>query len=259
MSAEDFAHEAAIRGFERRERDTEATSKGCFDNCFGGSSSRKPKMDSVPEHGEEEFQFRPPTQLQSAEPIHIMDSPMTPRGSAAHSTHLQTSVDVTPLQTPPPTPKLCYRVDEDGDIVSDDRGKHVLRRMHELTWIYFVDDILKDWRLQPKEAKEALLERLHTEFPNPEGHRFNNKAMLKHIGHTLKSRRSLLRIAVDHGDRKPAGMSDNDWRNAKNERRTFPKKWEQQREANRIQQTSTGINKLGSGGKAHFIAKFVSN
>lgn len=153
---------------------------------------------------------------------------------------------------------LYYDIDDEGDIISNAMGKRVFARMHELLWVYFPDDILTDWRKQPKDSKDRVIEILHSEYPNPEGYRFKTAPMLRHMGHVLKSRRGVAREAFDSGNRKPPGLSDDDWRRVKNERETFPNRWDQQRDANRVQRETTGINKLGSGGKAHFKAKFVS-
>ena len=82
--------------------------------------------------------------------------------------------------------------------------------------------------------------------------------MFSAMNQALKSRRGTAREANREGARKPPGLSDDDWRRVHDERRTFPNRWEQQREANRIQRTTTGISRFGSGGKANFLYKFVS-
>ncbi len=153
---------------------------------------------------------------------------------------------------------LYYEIDREGAPISNAKGKRVLSRMHELMWIYFPDDILTDWRRQPRDSKQAVLEQLHREFPNPEGHRFKEKAMLSFMNHVLKSRRGMAREAASEGCLKPPGLSADDWKRVHEERRTFPNRWDQQKEANRVQRSTTGIARLGSGGKAHFMAKFVS-
>ena len=82
--------------------------------------------------------------------------------------------------------------------------------------------------------------------------------MLSNMNHVLKSRRATARQAVAGESTKPAGLSPEDWRRVVDERRIRPDRWDQQREANRVQQETTGILRLGSGGKAHFKARFVS-
>ena len=62
---------------------------------------------------------------------------------------------------------LYYDLDEDGGVVSNAKGKRVTSRMRELMGIYFPDDILTDWRRQPDGSKNAVLDMLHREFPNP--------------------------------------------------------------------------------------------
>lgn len=153
---------------------------------------------------------------------------------------------------------LYYDLDSDGGVVSNTRGKRVISRMRELMGVYFPDDILTDWRRQPDDSKNAVLDALHRQFPNPMNYRFKKEVMLSAMNQALKSRRGTAREADREGARKPPGLSDDDWRRVHDERRTFPNRWEQQREANRIQRTTTGISRFGSGGKANFLYKFVS-
>lgn len=130
--------------------------------------------------------------------------------------------------------------------------------LYELMNVYFPDDILTDWRRQPGSSKDAVIEALHREFPNPLDCRFNNEVMKSAMNQALKSRRGSARTAERQGSRKPPGLSPDDWRRVNEERRTFPNRWDQQREANRVQQSTTGISRFGSGGKANFLYKFVS-
>ena len=127
---------------------------------------------------------------------------------------------------------LYYNVDESGAIIADNKGKRVISRMHELGYIYFPDDILLDWRRQPEGSKEALINQLHREFPNPPDCQFNIEWMKSAMKQALKSRRGSARTAERSGDRKPPGLSADDWRRVADERRTFPNRWDQQREAN---------------------------
>ncbi|MCO5602964.1 hypothetical protein L7F22_057105 [Adiantum nelumboides] len=151
---------------------------------------------------------------------------------------------------------LYYEIDSQGASISNAKGKRVISHMHELMWIYFPDDILTDWRRQPRDSKQAVIDLLHREFLNPEGHRFKEKAMLSFMNHVLKSRRGMARAALFDGSLKPPRISSDDWRRVREEWRTYPNRWDQQREANRVQRSTTGIARLGSGGKAHFMAKF---
>ena len=73
---------------------------------------------------------------------------------------------------------LYYDLDEDGGVVSNAKGKRVISHMRELMGIYFSDDILTDWRRQLDGSKNAVLDVLHREFPNPMDCRFNNMVML---------------------------------------------------------------------------------
>ena len=152
-----------------------------------------------------------------------------------------------------------YDIDQYGSIIADDRGKRVTSRMRELMQIYFPDDILTDWRRQPESSKDIVIDRLHTEFPNPIEYRFKNEIMRQAMNQALKSRRGSARKSYDAGARKPPSLSPDDWRRVANERRTFPNRWDQQKEANRVQQSTTGISRFGSGGKPTFLYKFVSN
>ena len=52
---------------------------------------------------------------------------------------------------------IYYNINEYGDVVLNAKGKRVLAQMRELMWVYFPDDILIDWRRQPKESKEAVI------------------------------------------------------------------------------------------------------
>ena len=151
-----------------------------------------------------------------------------------------------------------YDVDESGGVVSDAKGKRVLSRMRELMSVYFPDDILTDWRRQPDGSKNAVLDQLHREFPNPLDYRFKREVMLQAMKQALKSRRGTAREACVEGIQKPPGLPDDDWRRVHDERCEFPNRWDQQREANRIQRTTIGISRFGSGGRANFLYKFVS-
>ena len=75
------------------------------------------------------------------------------------------------------------------------------------------------------------------------------------MNQALKSRHGTAREAGCKGAQKPPRLSDDDWRRVHDERRIFPNRWEQQREANRIQCTTTGISWFGSGGKANFFVQ----
>ena len=74
----------------------------------------------------------------------------------------------------------------------------------------------------------------------------------------LKTRRATARLAAANKDFKPSFLSSDDWQRVKDELRAFPNRWEQQKEANRVQQETTGISRLGSGGRANFTATFVN-
>ncbi|MCO5602965.1 hypothetical protein L7F22_057106 [Adiantum nelumboides] len=76
------------------------------------------------------------------------------------------------------------------------------------------------------------------------------------MNHVLKSRHGMARAAPFDGSLKPPRLSSDDWRRVREERRTYPNQWDQQREANRVQRSMTGIARLGNGGKAHFMAEF---
>ena len=104
-----------------------------------------------------------------------------------------------------------------------------------------------------------VIAHLHTQFPNPKGMRFNDQVMKARMGHVLKTRRATVRLAATAKDYKPSFLSNDDWQKVRDELRTFPNRWDQQREANRVQQETTGISHLGSGGKANFNATFVSS
>ena len=131
--------------------------------------------------------------------------------------------------------------------------------MHELMYVYFPDDIFTDWRRQPKHSKEAVLKTLHREFPNPSHLRFKDKLMQQHMGHVLKTRRGHARKAAMLRTLKPSFLSNEDWKRVKDELRQFPNRWQQQKLAAQVQRETTGFNRFGSGGKAHFRAYFVSS
>ena len=48
---------------------------------------------------------------------------------------------------------IYYNIDQYGNVVSGKKGKRVLAQMRELMWVYFLNDILTDWRCQPKDNK----------------------------------------------------------------------------------------------------------
>ncbi|MCO5551795.1 hypothetical protein L7F22_005297 [Adiantum nelumboides] len=73
MSEDNFEAEAARRGFERKKKgsSSEATLAGCFGDCFGLGSKEKPSpaLETVIEdETDDNFEFRPHTQLQVNEP-----------------------------------------------------------------------------------------------------------------------------------------------------------------------------------------------
>lgn len=70
---------------------------------------------------------------------------------------------------------LYYDVDEDGGVVSNAKGKRFISCMRELMGVYFPDDILTHWRRQPDSSKDAVLDALHREFPNPMDDRFRKQ------------------------------------------------------------------------------------
>ena len=99
--------------------------------------------------------------------------------------------------------------------------------MRELMWVYFSDDILTDWRRQPKDSKDAVVDVLHREFPNPEGYRFKYDRMVAHMNHVLKSRRGTARTAVNTESPKPVKLSADDWRRVLDELQLLPNRWDQ--------------------------------
>ena len=99
---------------------------------------------------------------------------------------------------------IYYNIKKYGDVVSNKKGNRILARMRELMWVYFSDDILTDWKRQPNSSKEAVLEALHQEFPNPKGYRFDKHKMTYHMNHTLKSQRGTARTVVNTESPKPA-------------------------------------------------------
>ncbi|MCO5568699.1 hypothetical protein L7F22_022398 [Adiantum nelumboides] len=229
MSEDDFEAEATRHGFERKKKgySWEATSAGCFGDCLGLGSKEKPSpaLETVIEdETDDNFEFRPHTQLQVNEPINRWLADDTPDTTVPPTPYAAQTPNEMPPEMPPHQ-TLYYDLDDDGAPVSNAKGKRVIARMHELMWVYFLDDILTDWRRQPADSKNT-------------------------------SRRGVAREVADEGGLKPSGLSANDWRRALEERCTFLNRWEQQREANRVQQNTTGILRLGNGGKAHFMAKF---
>ena len=99
-------------------------------------------------------------------------------------------------------------------------------------WVYFPDDILTDWRRQPKDSKDAMVDVLHWEFPNPEGYHFKYDRMVALMNHVLKSRQGTARTAVNTESPKPAKILGDDWRRVLDERQSLPNHWDQLREAN---------------------------
>ncbi|MCO5615118.1 hypothetical protein L7F22_069407 [Adiantum nelumboides] len=154
-------------------------------------------LETVYEESDSNFKFRPRTQLQFDEPC-IAGTSYTPDTTEPPSpiakqlvietppftpiemqpvTPIETSIEI-PIETPTMTP-FQY----EGAPISNAKGKRVISRMHELMWIYFPDDILTDWRRQPRDSKQAVIDQLHRKFPNLEGHRFKEKAMLSFMNH----------------------------------------------------------------------------
>ncbi|MCO5594101.1 hypothetical protein L7F22_048122 [Adiantum nelumboides] len=227
MSEEEFEAEARRRGFERKQKRKSSGATSCFDSCFGRGSKREEPpygLETMYEESDSNFEFRPRTQLQVDEPC-IAGTSYTPDTTESPSPIARQLVIETPPFTPIETPietTLYYEIDSEGAPISNAKGKRVISRMHELMWIYFPDDILTDWRRQPRDSKQAVIDQLHREFPNSEGHRFKEKAMLSFMNHVLKSRHGMARAALSDGSLKPPGLSADDWRRVREERRTYP-------------------------------------
>ena len=79
---------------------------------------------------------------------------------------------------------IYYNLDEYGNVVSNTKGKRVLAQMRELMWVYFPDDLLMEWRRQPKDSKDAVIAILHREFSNLEGYCFDKHQMISHMNRT---------------------------------------------------------------------------
>ena len=84
--------------------------------------------------------------------------------------------------------------------------------MQELMWVYFLDNILNDWKCQPHDSEDALLAILHREFPSPKEHLFKRKMMLSHMNHVLKSQQGTTRISMYEESIKPPELSEDYWR-----------------------------------------------
>ena len=113
MSKEDFETEAKKRGWvksgkgessEATSKGTgEATSKGCFGDCFGSGWKKEGRAleTMYEEESDQNFDFWPNTQLQYAEPERTgYDTPTTPIDV---KTPIETTT-ATPLGPPPMTP-----------------------------------------------------------------------------------------------------------------------------------------------------------
>ena len=127
MSEEDFETEAKKRGWvksgraERSEATSKGTgegsSKGCFGDCFGSGRKKEDRvpLDTVYEESDQNFEFRPHTQLQYAKPDnqragYETPTPIdvkTPPINTAETTPINTTT-TTPLGTPPRTPFRGY-------------------------------------------------------------------------------------------------------------------------------------------------------
>ncbi|MCO5604928.1 hypothetical protein L7F22_059103 [Adiantum nelumboides] len=178
MSEEEFEAEAQRRGFERKQKHESSGATSCFDSCFGRGSKREEPpygLETVYEESDSNFKFRPRTQLQFDEPC-IAGTSYTPDTTELPSpiakqlvietppfTPIETPIEtqpMTPIETPIKTPTmtpfqqtLYYEIDSEGAPISNAKGKRVISPMHELMWIYFPDDILTDWRRQPRDSK----------------------------------------------------------------------------------------------------------
>lgn len=107
MSEEDFEEEAKKRGWVRQERsrdeaESNKSSRGCFDSCFGRGGVRRKEarqsLESVRED-EDDFEFRPHTQTQERETGFVSVD------SSAPVTMQATPVE-TPIETPVETPQI---------------------------------------------------------------------------------------------------------------------------------------------------------
>lgn len=87
MSEEDFEMEAKKRGWVKHKGSSseatsrgEATSHGCFGDCFGsGRKKEAAPLETVYEESDQNFEFRPRTQLQYEETDYVQRFESTPR------------------------------------------------------------------------------------------------------------------------------------------------------------------------------------
>ena len=116
MSEEDFETEAKKRGWVKNKGESseatskgEATSVGCFGDCFGsGRKKEATPLQTVYEESDQNFEFRPHTQLQYDETDNQRtggNTPLTPlEVETPIRTATSTPMDTTPVDTPPTTP-----------------------------------------------------------------------------------------------------------------------------------------------------------
>ena len=106
MSEDDFEAEAKRRGFVKNKGDSsEATSKGgCLGDCFGRRESKP--FETMHEEVDDNFEFRPRTQLQSNERRNRETATSnTPDHITLPSDTPPQTTQTTPMDTPPMTPR----------------------------------------------------------------------------------------------------------------------------------------------------------
>ncbi len=104
MSEEDFEAEARKRGWVKNKGESsgatgpdEATSKGCFGDCFGSGRKKEAiQLDTVYEDSDQNFEFRPNTQLQFNEQDNLRSGYTTPPTPPTPLTPLTPVTPVTP-------------------------------------------------------------------------------------------------------------------------------------------------------------------
>jgi hypothetical protein len=130
--------------------------------------------------------------------------------------------------------------------------------MRQLMALTFREEIYVDWRKQRADRKQYILDTLRSEFPCPDGYTFSDRFMLHRMSQWMNHRRSEVRDAIREGKKRLSGCAKSDWDHMKREIENNPEKFKQQREAAKKRQDSLGASHLGSGGKGHFMAYFVS-
>ena len=95
-------------------------------------------------------------------------------------------------------------------------------------------------------------------LPNPPGYVVDKEVLYSCMGKIVQSKRGDIVKAIKNNYKKPSWCTKAIWKEGKSWFENNKSKWAQQQEARRVQLSTQGTQRLGSGGRSWFKAYFVS-